>query len=69
MTFVTEPASSVATNTQDARRIRSVTLVEQSSLLKLSEGRLHLVKTRMLASAHAFVFGAEKGSFVGFPGF
>jgi hypothetical protein len=37
-------------------------------LAKLSEGRLHLVKMRMLASAHAFVFGAEKGSFIGFLG-
>src|SRR5262249_49720188 len=37
-------------------------------LAKLSEARLHLVTMCMLASAHAFVFGAEKGSFIGFPG-
>ena len=38
-------------------------------LAKLGEGRLHLLKMRMLASAHPFVFGAQKSSFIGFPGF
>jgi hypothetical protein len=31
------------------------------------EGRLHLVKMRMLASTHPFVFGAQKRSFIRFP--
>src|SRR5262249_45336964 len=37
-------------------------------LAKLGEGRLHLLKMRMLASTHPFVFGAQKSSFIGFPG-
>src|SRR5262249_31923970 len=37
-------------------------------LAKSGEGRLHLVKMRMLASTHPFVFGAKKSSFIGFPG-
>jgi hypothetical protein len=28
------------------------------------ECRLHLVKMRVLASAHPFIFGAQKGSFI-----
>src|SRR5215510_15079914 len=32
------------------------------------ESRLHLVKMRVLPSTHAFVFGAQQRSFIGFPG-
>jgi hypothetical protein len=31
------------------------------------QGRLHPVKMCMLASTHAFVFGAQKGSFINLP--
>jgi hypothetical protein len=31
------------------------------------EGSLHLVKMRVLPSTHAFVFGAQKRSFIGLP--
>jgi hypothetical protein len=31
------------------------------------EGSLDLVKMRVLASNHAFVFGAQKRLFIGFP--
>src|SRR5262249_18010276 len=37
-------------------------------LAKLCEGRLHFLEMRMLASTHPFVFGAQKSSFIGFPG-
>jgi hypothetical protein len=36
---------------------------------EMVEGRLHLMKVRMLASAHSFVFGAQKGSFIDLPSF
>jgi hypothetical protein len=32
------------------------------------ESRQHLVKMCMLASAHPFVFGAQKSPFIGLPG-
>ena len=31
------------------------------------EGSLHLVQMRVLSSTHAFVFGAQKRSFIGLP--
>src|SRR5215813_8562518 len=40
----------------------------KASLLEMVESRLHLVKMRVLPSTHAFVFGAQQRSFIGFPG-
>src|SRR5262249_61800065 len=36
-------------------------------LPEMVEGSLHLVKMRVLPSAHAFVFGAQKRLFIGLP--
>src|SRR5215475_1374559 len=49
-------------------RLHAVAPVQQSSLLEMVESRLHLVKMRVLPSTHAFVFGTQQRSFIGFPG-
>ena len=36
-------------------------------LPEMVEGSLHLVQMRVLSSTHAFVFGAQKRSFIGLP--
>ena len=47
--------------------VRSIAPCQQSSLPEIAESHLHLVKVRMLAATHPFVFGAQKGDFIGLP--